>query len=104
MSRKLVRSAGGLKSYAKVRYRGKDKLLGRWGSAEAKVNYKRFIAEIAATNQCAEAGATTVTDVAVAYMKFAKTYYRKRGRLEPINLRPWVRFATKHSHRTRGLP
>src|SRR5262245_36491404 len=64
----------------------RDVLLGRYGSAESKVEYRRVLAEWEAAGQRLPQPASTpapdltVNELALAYYRFAKTYYVKDGR------------------------
>lgn len=80
LRKKSVTTSKGKRHYACVRYQGKDHMMGRYGSREARQNYNRFMAEINADEPVATSG-MTVTDIAIDYAKFARTYYRKRGKL-----------------------
>ena len=73
LRKKTVKSAKGLKHYACVRWQGKDHMLGRHGSREARQNYNRFLAEINA-GQVNDGDGATVTDIAIAYAKHARKY------------------------------
>ena len=46
LRKKTVKSAKGPKHYACVRWQGKDHMLGRFGTREARNNYNRLLAEI----------------------------------------------------------
>jgi integrase len=68
-----------------VSFQGKTHYLGKWGSRTSKENYSRFIAEVAVSNSPATTGSSlqeklTVSGVAVRYLKWAKSYYRKNGK------------------------
>ena len=70
---------------AVVRLNGHDFYLGRYGTAESKVEYDRVIAEWLANQRCLpsqvgdHAEAMTVTEVIAAYWRFASVHYRKDG-------------------------
>jgi hypothetical protein len=68
---------------AVVTLNGKDHYLGPWKSAESKAAYESLIAQwIAAGRQAIETApaSKTVAEVCVAYLAFAKGYYRKDDR------------------------
>jgi hypothetical protein len=78
----------------------RDVLLGRYGSAESKAEYRRVRAEWEAAGQRLPQPASkpapdrTVNELALAYYRFAKRYYVKDGRptSEVATIKPALRF------------
>jgi integrase len=71
------------KGLALVTINGRDIYLGKYGSAESQQEYRRLVAEYlqnAATPATTQAD-VTVAEVMAAYLKFAKRYYRKAGKI-----------------------
>src|SRR5215510_8536201 len=55
---------------------GKDRYLGRYGTAASKAEYRRLVAEWMAGGQCLpDATKRTVNDILLGYLRFAKDYY-----------------------------
>ena len=61
---------------------GRDFYLGKYRSAASREAYQRLVAEwlLAGGKLPAQADGLTVTEVLAAYMRFARTYYRKYGK------------------------
>ncbi len=76
---------------AVVTLNGKDHYLGRYGSDESRAEYDRLIAEWLASGRRATPSAPgavggsdlTVNELLLAYLRFAKSYYRKGERTSP---------------------
>jgi len=71
------------KRLAVVTIRGRDIYLGKYGSASSKSEYRRLVAEyLQSGGQGPHAGRqdVTVAEVMLAYLRFAKEYYRKHGK------------------------
>jgi integrase len=71
---------------AKVRLRGRDVYLGKWGSPEADAEYRRVVGEYLINGQAPPpptqpAAELSVNELAAAFMRFAETHYVKNGRL-----------------------
>jgi integrase len=67
---------------AVVTLAGRDIYLGKWGTKASRTEYDRLIGEWLAGGRCPAAAesALTVAELAAAYLRFAKGYYRKGGR------------------------
>jgi integrase len=85
-----------------VRLQGRDIYLGKRGSAASKEAYKRFVAEWSehGGKLVGSPHATTVTEVVIAYAKFATTYYRKDGK--PTNEVRMIKSAIKIARQLYG--
>jgi integrase len=75
---------------ARVIIDGKHIYLGRYGSAESKAEYDRLIRKLITDRTAAEMKARvqvsnelTIYELVAAYLRFARTYYVKNGRLTP---------------------
>lgn len=71
------------KGLALVTINGRDIYLGKYGSESSKQEYRRLVAEYlqhGATATTSQAD-VTVAEVMAAYLRFAKGYYRKAGKL-----------------------
>ncbi|RIK74924.1 MAG: site-specific integrase [Planctomycetota bacterium] len=99
---KLTRSLPSLRRHkasgqAVVTLSGRDLYLGPWGSRPAKREYERLIGEWLAAGRVLPAESnvigTTVAELAAAYLRFAKGYYRKDG--EPTGSLDRVKIALK---------
>ena len=69
---------------ARVQIGGRTLYLGRYGSEESHEAYKRAIAEWGQRGLAPPPPIerpTTVSDVMLAYLRFAKDYYRKHGKV-----------------------
>jgi integrase len=68
---------------AVVTLNGKDHYLGRWNTVASRAVYDRLIGEwLAAGRELPKAETDlTIAELALRYLKYAKTYYRKDGRL-----------------------
>src|SRR5262245_27080859 len=71
---------------AKVRLRGRDIYLGKWGTPEAEAEYRRVIGEYLINGQAPPpptlpAAEVSVNELAAAFMRFAEIHYVKNGRL-----------------------
>lgn len=67
---------------AVVSLSGQQVYLGRWGTAKATAEYERKITEWLARGKTPyQVDTLTVNHLLVAYLKFAKGYYRKNGRI-----------------------
>jgi hypothetical protein len=67
---------------AVVTLNGKDHYLGRYGSAASKAEYDKLIAEGLASGRSLPNGSRqTVSEVMLAYLRFAADYYRARRKL-----------------------
>ena len=82
---------------AVVTLNGRDFYLGPYGSKASRVEYDRLTAEWLRNGRClphCDRSDTTVVEVIAAYVKFAKTYYVKDGRLtrEATLVRDTMRF------------
>lgn len=80
---------------ARVTIRGRDILLGPWGSSESRKEYARIIAEWLASGRSPTFG-TPVNDLTISqliadYLVYAKSYYRQTAGLEIDNMRPALR-------------
>ena len=62
---------------ARVRIDGKDHYLGPYGSPESRERYESLIAEWFARNGDSTQYTLTVDDLALLYVEFAQSYYRK---------------------------
>lgn len=72
------------KNLAVVTINGRDIYLGKYGSAASKAEYRRLVAEYFETGGVARtnsAEAISVVEVIAAYLKFARGYYRKAGKV-----------------------
>ena len=68
---------------AVVRLNGRDIYLGKYGSAASHQAYRRLTAEFLESGrvpQAADADGISVAEVMAAYVRFARGYYRKRGK------------------------
>src|SRR4051794_15461092 len=74
-----------------VSINGRDFYLGPHGTQASKVEYDRLIAEWLASSRSTKFGrpeaATTITELAVAYLKYAEKYYGGGPRGEFANMR-----------------
>jgi len=68
---------------AVVTLNGKDHYLGRWNTGASRAVYDRLIGEWLAAGRELPKPETdlTIAELALRYLKFAKSYYRKDGRL-----------------------
>ena len=66
---------------AVVTLSGRDIYLGRWGSKASRIEYGRLIGEWLASGRCLPNGdpGVSVAELALAYWRYAKDYYRKDG-------------------------
>jgi integrase len=80
---------------AVVRLQGRDIYLGKHGTAASREAYKRFLAEWSQNGGRLPVAqqAVTVTELVVAYIEFAKSYYRKDGK--PTNELRMIKAAIK---------
>lgn len=87
---------------AVVRLQGRDIYLGKSGSAASKEAYKRFVAEWSENGGklLDSPHANTVTDLVIAYTKFAVTYYQKDGK--PTNEVRMIKSAIKIARQLYG--
>ena len=80
---------------ARVTLNGKDFLLGKYGSREAKQKYHRLLAEWEASGRSAsfrcDPAAITIVEIVVAYLDFAKKYYGEGGNSELLRILPAMR-------------
>ena len=94
------------KDLAVVRLDGKDHYLGKYNSEESREKYRRLVAEWLATSQSDlphrptksdSDGGLTVSELILAYVKFADGYYVKDGRptVEPTNIRIVLRLVRR---------
>lgn len=67
---------------AVVRLAGRDIYLGKHGSAASREAYQRFAAEYLSRGGIVDHGShdVTVAEIMAAYVRFAKSYYRKNGK------------------------
>jgi integrase len=71
---------------AKVRLRGHDVYLGKWGTPEAEAEYRRVIGEFLINGQAPPTPAApeielSINELALGFMRFAETHYVKNGRI-----------------------
>jgi integrase len=106
---KLTRSLPSLRRHkasgqAVVALSGRDHYLGPWGSKPAKREYERLIGEWLAAGRLLPAASnvigTTVAELAAAYLRFAKSYYRKDGK--PTGSMQRVRIVLRIMRQTYG--
>ena len=67
---------------AVVTLSGIDIYLGRWGTRASRAEYERHVGEWLANGRCLpmSQAPVTITELALAYWRFAKRYYRRDGR------------------------
>jgi integrase len=69
------------KGLAVVTINGRDRYLGKYGSAASKSEYKRLVAEYLQNGGSQPCKAeTTIAEVMAAFLRHAKNYYRKHGK------------------------
>ena len=74
---------------------GRDIYLGRWGSKASRIEYGRLIGEWLASGRCLPNGdpGVSVAELALAYWRYAKDFYRKDGK--PTGSMPRIRVAVR---------
>ena len=80
---------------AVVTINGQDIYLGRWNSAASKAEYDRIVSEWLSVGRSLSFGAlsegVTVSELLLAYLKYAKAYYPAGRRGEYANMKLAVR-------------
>jgi integrase len=66
---------------------GKDHYLGTYGTAASKAEYDRIVREWLASGRCLPTGnGQTLSEIILAYLRFAKDYYRGSAEVDKIKL------------------
>ena len=85
---------------ARVYINGDEHYLGKYGSPESHIEYQRRIAEWAASPVTLDSSTLSIDALSLAYLEFAKGYYRKDG--EPTTHILAVRCALRYPIRLYG--
>jgi hypothetical protein len=80
---------------AVVTLSGRDIYLGKWGTKASRTEYDQPISEWLVSGRCLPRGdlEVSVAELALAYWRYAKDYYRKDGR--PTGSMPRIRVAVR---------
>ena len=87
---------------ARCRVNGKDYYLGKYGSPESRERYDELLDEWFAANGDVSRHTLTVDDLALRFLVFAETYYRRRNG-EPTGATKNLRHALRPLVRLFGL-